>query len=76
MRSELRWASRPQPGAHRRGIACCSSSVHDRVLRLLGLVASVALVIYTVLFLGILNGIGVTMTLPGIAGIILTLGMA
>jgi preprotein translocase subunit SecD len=44
--------------------------------RLLGLVASVALVIYGVLFLGILNGIGVTMTLPGIAGMILTLGMA
>ena len=44
--------------------------------RLLGLVASVALLIYGVLFIGILNGIGVTMTLPGIAGIILTLGMA
>jgi len=44
--------------------------------RLLGLVASVALIIYGVLFLGILNGIGVTMTLPGIAGMILTLGMA
>jgi preprotein translocase subunit SecD len=44
--------------------------------RLLGVVASVALVIYGVLFLGILNGIGVTMTLPGIAGMILTLGMA
>jgi preprotein translocase subunit SecD len=44
--------------------------------RLLGLVASVALIVYGVLFLGILNGIGVTMTLPGIAGMILTLGMA
>ena len=44
--------------------------------RLLGVVASFALLIYGVLFLGILNGIGVTMTLPGIAGIILTLGMA
>ena len=44
--------------------------------RLLGLVASVALIIYGVLFLGILNGIGVTMTLPGIAGMILTFGMA
>jgi protein-export membrane protein SecD len=44
--------------------------------RLLGLVACVALVIYGVLFLGILNAIGVTMTLPGIAGMILTLGMA
>ena len=44
--------------------------------RLLGLVASVALIIYSVLFIGILNAIGVTMTLPGIAGMIITLGMA
>jgi SecD/SecF fusion protein len=44
--------------------------------RLPGLVASVALVIYGVLFIGILNVIGVTMTLPGIAGMILTVGMA
>ena len=44
--------------------------------RLLGLVASLALVIYGVIFLGILNAINATMTLPGIAGIILTLGMA
>jgi preprotein translocase subunit SecD len=44
--------------------------------RLLGVVACVALVIYGVLFLGILNAIPVTMTLPGIAGIVLTLGMA
>jgi len=44
--------------------------------RLLGLVADIALIIYAVLFMGILNGIGVTMTLPGIAGIILTFGMA
>ncbi len=44
--------------------------------RLLGVVASIALIIYSVLFLGILNAIGVTMTLPGIAGMILTLGMA
>jgi preprotein translocase subunit SecD len=44
--------------------------------RLLGVIASLALIIYAVLFLGILNGIGVTMTLPGIAGMILTFGMA
>ncbi len=44
--------------------------------RLLGVVASIALIIYGVLFIGILNAIGVTMTLPGIAGMILTLGMA
>lgn len=44
--------------------------------RLLGLVADLALVIYGVLFWGILNGIDATLTLPGVAGIILTLGMA
>lgn len=44
--------------------------------RLPGLVASVALIIYGVLFIGLLNVIGVTMTLPGIAGMILTMGMA
>lgn len=44
--------------------------------RALGLVADIAIVIYGVLFMGILNGIGVTMTLPGIAGMILTVGMA
>lgn len=44
--------------------------------RALGLVADIALVVYGVLFIGILNGIGVTMTLPGIAGMILTVGMA
>jgi preprotein translocase subunit SecD len=44
--------------------------------RLLGVVACVALVIYGVIFIGILNAINATMTLPGIAGMILTLGMA
>ena len=44
--------------------------------RLLGLVADLALLIYGVLFWGILNSIHATLTLPGIAGMILTLGMA
>jgi preprotein translocase subunit SecD len=44
--------------------------------RFLGLVADIALLIYGVLFWGILNAIGVTLTLPGIAGAILTIGMA
>jgi preprotein translocase subunit SecD len=44
--------------------------------RLLGVVACIALVIYAVIFMGILNAINATMTLPGIAGMILTLGMA
>ncbi len=46
------------------------------VYRLLGVIADIALVIYTILFWGILNAIGVTLTLPGVAGMILTLGMA
>ena len=46
------------------------------VYRLLGLIADIALVIYAILLWGILNAIGVTLTLPGIAGLILTLGMA
>ncbi|HZJ02089.1 MAG TPA: protein translocase subunit SecD [Thermoleophilia bacterium] len=44
--------------------------------RLLGLVADLTLLIYGVLFWGILNSIHATLTLPGIAGMILTLGMA
>ncbi|GAB4243929.1 MAG: protein translocase subunit SecD [Thermoleophilia bacterium] len=44
--------------------------------RLLGLVADLALLIYGVLFWGILNAIHATLTLPGVAGMILTLGMA
>ena len=46
------------------------------VYRLMGLVADIALLIYGVLFWAILNAIGVTLTLPGIAGAILTLGVA
>jgi preprotein translocase subunit SecD len=44
--------------------------------RLLGLIADIALLCYGVLFWGILNAIGVTLTLPGIAGALITLGMA
>lgn len=44
--------------------------------RLLGLVADIALLIYGALLWGVINAIGVTLTLPGIAGVILTLGMA
>lgn len=46
------------------------------VYRVLGVVADVALLFYGILFWGVLNAIGVTLTLPGIAGAILTLGMA
>ena len=44
--------------------------------RFLGLVADIALVIYGVLLWGLFNAIPVTLTLPGIAGMILTIGVA
>ncbi len=42
----------------------------------LGFFAAIALVIYTLLLLGIFKLFGITMTLAGIAGIILSIGMA
>ena len=44
--------------------------------RTLGLFASIALLIYTVLLLSVFKMLGVTMTLAGIAGLILSIGMA
>ena len=44
--------------------------------RLLGVIASVALVTYAVLFFGLIKLIPITLTLPGIAGLILTIGIA
>ena len=44
--------------------------------RIPGLVASIALVLYTTLMLITLNAFDITLTLPGIAGIILGIGMA
>lgn len=44
--------------------------------RLPGLTASIALVFYLVLMLVALNGLNITLTLPGVAGIILNIGMA
>ena len=44
--------------------------------RFFGLVADVALVLNLVLIIAIMSLIGATMTLPGIAGVILTVGMA
>ena len=43
---------------------------------LMGLASSVALVIYLILTILLLNGFEITLTLPGIAGIILSIGMA
>ncbi len=44
--------------------------------RLPGVAAAIALVFYVVTMLLLLNGLNVTLTLPGIAGIILSIGMA
>jgi preprotein translocase subunit SecD len=44
--------------------------------RVAGVMAVVALGVYVVLLLGGLAGLGATLTLPGIAGIILSIGMA
>ncbi|MCI8586627.1 MAG: protein translocase subunit SecD [Lachnospiraceae bacterium] len=46
------------------------------VYRLMGAAAGVALTAYVGLVLGLLNGFEMTLTLPGIAGIILSIGMA
>ncbi len=44
--------------------------------RLPGLIANVSLVVYMMIVLGILAAIGATLTLPGIAGYLLSIGMA
>ncbi len=46
------------------------------VYRALGLIAVLSLLVFAVIFGGILTLIGATLTLPGIAGIILTAGLA
>jgi len=42
----------------------------------LGIFSALGLIIYIIIFWGIISGIGAALTLPGIAGIILTIGMA
>lgn len=46
------------------------------VYRLMGAIASVTLVVYTALVFALLTAIKATLTLPGIAGLILSVGMA
>ena len=46
------------------------------IYRFFGVLATVALAFNLVLLLGLMSVIGATLTLPGIAGIVLTLGMA
>ncbi|SDZ76088.1 protein translocase subunit SecD [Rubrimonas cliftonensis] len=43
---------------------------------LFGLFANVALIVNIALIIGVLSALGATLTLPGIAGIVLTIGMA
>ena len=44
--------------------------------RACGFVADISLMAYTLLLLGVLKGLDATLTLPGVAGIILSIGMA
>jgi len=44
--------------------------------RTMGLAADIALIIYVILFLLIISGLGIILSLPGIAGLILSIGMA
>lgn len=44
--------------------------------RVSGLVADIILLLYTLLLLAVMKGLNATLTLPGIAGIILSIGMA
>ena len=44
--------------------------------RLSGLIADISLMAYTVILLAVLKGLDATLTLPGVAGIILSIGMA
>lgn len=44
--------------------------------RLIGIIADLTLCFYAFVFVGLLSSFGVTLTLPGIAGFILSLGMA
>lgn len=46
------------------------------VYKVLGIAADLALIIYIALELILLNGLNITLTLPGIAGIVLSVGMA
>ena len=46
------------------------------VYGLLGVFAVIALLLNMVMLIGVLSGFGATLTLPGIAGILLTMGMA
>ncbi len=46
------------------------------IYKIPGLVASIGIIIYTLLVTGIMSLLGVVLTLPGIAGLVLSIGMA
>jgi len=59
------------------GIGLCIVIVFMLIMyRMLGLAADIALVLYTELIVCVLYWFGITLTLPGVAGIILGIGMA
>ena len=67
-----------QPGASSpasSASASCSSTCWSTTASS-GLVADLALIVYGILLWGLFNAIPVTLTLPGIAGMILTIGVA
>lgn len=55
------------------GIVCAYMLVAYRIS---GIIAAVALILYLLVLIATLKTLGATLTLPGIAGIILTIGMA
>ena len=66
-----------QPGPRRRPHRPrARAHLHAAYYRFLGLVADLALIVYGILLWGLFNAIPVTLTLPGIAGMILTIGVA
>lgn len=55
---------------------CIGCAVYDCILPFAGSCSSIALVFYLVVMLVGLNALDITLTLPGVAGIILNIGMA
>lgn len=51
-------------------------SIMILIYKLPGLIASIGLIIYTLVVVGIMIALGVKLTLPGIAGLVLSIGMA
>jgi preprotein translocase subunit SecD len=72
----------PRPGQHRPRHAAvvarlrAGRAVHALYYRVFGLVANVALLVNLVLIVALLSLLQAALTLPGIAGIVLTVGMA